>query len=211
MHCKWVCGGPCACFLLRWWSALCGLCVCVGLGKRRGEGGNVLLFSLCVYLVKGKILVRWSSCDLDCPTEEGAGTVNSLFFLKKTSVTEHKLRNMTEGRVLINHAKEIQKIHLSASAKTNPLPASFLYRFLLSSTASVAAVTYPTTHHDGHTVSFVRELSRKFQFQPLKREKKGEQMQLRTKLHLIPRDHLLHANWKWWAKMQMANGKARHL
>lgn len=54
--------------------------VCVGLGKRRGEGGNVLLFFLCVYLVKGKILVRWSSCDLDCPTEEGAGTVNSLFF-----------------------------------------------------------------------------------------------------------------------------------
>lgn len=52
------------------------VCVCVGLGKRRRRGGNVLLFFLCVYLVKGKILVRWSSCNLDWPTEEGAGTVN---------------------------------------------------------------------------------------------------------------------------------------
>lgn len=36
-------------------------------------------------------------------------------------------------------------------------------------------------------------------------------MQLRTTPHLIPRDHLLHANWKRWAKMQTAHGKARHL
>lgn len=36
-------------------------------------------------------------------------------------------------------------------------------------------------------------------------------MQLRTTPHLIPRDHLLHANWMRWAKMQTAHSKARHL
>lgn len=36
-------------------------------------------------------------------------------------------------------------------------------------------------------------------------------MQVWTTPHLIPRDHLLHANWKQWAKMQIAHGKASHL